>query len=61
METAIEPVDTLTVQETARIIGKHDGYVRQGLITGRLPFGSAVKQDGAMKWDFNIVTCSHHL
>ena len=55
METAIEPVETLTVQETARIIGKHDGYVRQGLITGRLPFGSAVKRDGAMKWDFNII------
>lgn len=52
---AIEPVETLTVQETARIIGKNDGYVRTGLITGRLPFGSAVKKDGSMKWDFNII------
>ena len=45
METVIEPAETLTVQETARLIGKNDGYVRTGLISGRLPFGSAVKRE----------------
>jgi len=45
VDTVIEPVETMTVKDTAKLIGKSQSYVRVGLITGRLPFGSAVKQE----------------
>lgn len=55
VDTVIEPVETMTVKDTAKLIGKSQPYVRVGLITGRLPFGSAVKQEGGQSWDFNII------
>lgn len=51
----MQAVETVTVEEAAKIIGKSGGYVRSGLISGRLPFGTAVKKEGSEKWDFNII------
>lgn len=51
----MQAVETVTVEEAAKIIGKSGGYVRSGLISGRLPFGTAVKKEGNGKWDFNII------
>lgn len=51
----MKAVETLTVEQAAKIIGKSGGYVRAGLIAGRLPFGSAVQKGTNTKWDFNII------
>ena len=51
----MQTVETVTVEEAAKIIGKSGGYVRSGLISGRLPFGTAVLKGDSTKWDFNII------
>lgn len=43
----------LTVKETAAILGKPENFVRVGLQTGRLPFGSAVQMTGG-RWSYHI-------
>ena len=56
----------LTIKETAEFIGKGQQYVRVGLQTGRLKFGSAVpkvedenerqarRRAGKRNWDYDI-------
>lgn len=42
----------LSVKEVAHIMEKDPQYVRKGLQTGRLPFGTAVKKSS--RWSYHI-------
>lgn len=44
--------ETLTVAEAAKLMHKNPCFVRQGLIDGRLKFGSAVFSKN--RWNFYI-------
>lgn len=44
----------ITVAEAARRMGATQAWVREGLISGRLKFGSAVKRPGSIRWCFYI-------
>lgn len=43
---------TMTVKETAKLLGKSEQFVRIGLQRGILPFGYAVKMSS--KWTYHI-------
>ena len=45
-ETAISQVKKLSVAEAAKLMDVSQQFIRVGLQTGRLPFGSAVKISG---------------
>lgn len=46
---------SIPVSVAAKIIGKPPTYIHQGLIHGRLPFGTAVQCVGG-QWSYNIPT-----
>ena len=49
----MKPVETLTVEEAAKIIGKSGYYVRRGLQQKRFFWGTAVKTSS--RWSYNII------
>lgn len=44
----------INVNVAAEIMKKDAEYIRQGLITGKLPFGCAFKKNGSSRYDFYI-------
>lgn len=42
----MEPVETLTVQQVAEILGKSSLLIRCGIVQGTMPIGAAVKGEG---------------
>ncbi len=44
----------ISVREVARIMGKHEQFVRIGLQNGTLPFGVAIKQPNKTKYSYYI-------
>lgn len=42
----------LSIAEAAKALGKSEQFIRIGLQTGRLPFGSAVKMSS--RWTYHI-------
>ena len=44
----------VTVAEAARILGKSQLWVREGLKQGRLPFGTAVRSRSGKSYSFHI-------
>lgn len=51
-EAEIRAYDNVPVMEAAKYIGATPEYVRRGILTGALPFGSAVKFKN--RYSFNI-------
>lgn len=45
---------SLTIKDVARIIGKSEQFVRQGLIQNILPFGKAYKLQGSSQYTYYI-------
>ena len=46
----------VTVAEAARILGKSQLWVREGLKQGRLPFGTAVRIRSGKSYSYHIST-----
>ena len=44
----------IPVVEAARIMGKDQQYIRQGIIQGILPIGTAFKKQGSNHYDYYI-------
>ena len=44
----------ITVAEAAKIMGKDQQYIRQGMIQGILPIGTAFKKAGSNHYDYYI-------
>ena len=51
--TSIEKKN-ISVKEVARIMGKHEQFVRIGLQNGTLPFGVAEKLPGSSRYSYHI-------
>ena len=51
----IEEVETLSVEETAKILNVFPQYIRIGLQNGRFPFGVAVKREKSQHWNYLII------
>ena len=45
---------SISVKEVARIMGKHEQFVRIGLQKGILPFGVAEKLPNSSRWSYHI-------
>ena len=45
---------SISVREAARIMGKHEQFVRIGLQKGILPFGVAEKLPNSSRWSYHI-------
>lgn len=50
--TALRPAKRVKVKDAAERLGVSEQYIRIGLQTGRLPFGTAVKMSS--KWTYHI-------
>ena len=46
--------NNVTVLEASRIMKKSPQYIRQGIKTGLLPIGKAIKIDGSSKYTYYI-------
>lgn len=44
----------ISVAQAAKIIGKDQQYIRQGIIQGILPIGTAFKKQGSKQYDYYI-------
>ena len=44
----------IPVTEAAKIIGKDQQYIRQGMIAGILPIGTVFKKEGSNQYDYYI-------
>ena len=44
----------ISVAQAARIMGKDQQYIRQGIIQGILPIGTAFKKQGSKQYDYYI-------
>lgn len=44
----------ITVAQAAKIMGKDPQYIRQGMIQGLLPIGTAFKKEGSNHYDYYI-------
>ena len=44
----------ITVKEAAKIMGKHEMFIRIGLQNGTLPFGVAEKMPNKTKYSYHI-------
>lgn len=44
----------ISVAQAAKIMGKDQQYVRQGMIQGILPIGTAFKRQGSKQYDYYI-------
>ena len=44
----------IPVTEAAKIIGKDQQFIRQGMIAGILPIGTVFKKDGSNQYDYYI-------
>lgn len=54
----VEPVEIITPQQAARLIGKNAEFIRAGLRQERIPFinfGSAVQEKEGSDWNYNII------
>ena len=51
----IDEVETLSVEETAKILNVFPQYIRIGLQYGRFPFGVAVKREKSKHWNYLII------
>lgn len=63
-DTEVLSLSRITPQIAARFLGHSDDFIRDGLIAGVLPFGSAIKTtSGRYKFDIRpeaLVTYKHH-
>ena len=44
----------IPVTEAAKIIGKDQQFIRQGMIAGILPIGTVFKKEGSNQYDYYI-------
>lgn len=44
----------ISVAQAAKIMGKDQQYIRQGIIQGILPIGTAFKKQGSKQYDYYI-------
>ena len=44
----------ISVSQAAKIMGKDQQYIRQGIIQGILPIGTAFKKQGSKQYDYYI-------
>lgn len=44
----------ISVAQAAKIMGKDQQYIRQGMIQGILPIGTAFKRQGRQQYDYYI-------
>ena len=44
----------ISVLQAAKIMGKDQQYIRQGMIQGILPIGTAFKREGSKQYDYYI-------
>ena len=44
----------ISVLQAAKIMGKEQQYIRQGMIQGILPIGTAFKREGSKQYDYYI-------
>lgn len=51
----IEEIETLSVEETAKILNVFPQYIRIGLQYERFPFGVAVKRENSQHWNYLII------
>ena len=51
----IEEVETLSVEETAKILNVFPHSIRIGLRNGIFPFGVAVKREKSQHWNYLII------
>lgn len=52
----IEEVETLTVEETAKMLNVYPENIRMGLQTERYPFGVAIQSEGKIgRWNYIII------
>lgn len=54
MNNIYEEKRNITVKEAARLMGKHEMFVRIGLQNGNLKFGVAEKLPGKSKYSYHI-------
>ena len=45
---------SISVAQAAKIMGKDQQYIRQGIIQGILPIGTAFKKQGSKQYDYYI-------
>ena len=55
MENISFEAKNISVKEAARIMGKSEQFIRQGLIEGYLPIGMAVKRPGSSHYCYYII------
>ena len=51
----IEEIETLSVEETAKILNVFPQCIRIGLQNERFPFGVAVKRENSQHWNYLII------
>lgn len=51
----IEEIETLSVEETAKILNVFPQCIRIGLQNERFPFGVAVKRENFQHWNYLII------
>ena len=58
MKSELENMDfsgyNISVAQAAKIMGKDQQYIRQGIIQGILPIGTAFKKQGSKQYDYYI-------
>lgn len=58
MKNKLEDIEfngyNISVAQAAKIMGKDQQYIRQGIIQGILPIGTAFKKQGSKQYDYYI-------
>lgn len=46
--------NNIPIEKAAKIMGKDQQFVRQGMVEGYLPIGTVFKKEGSSKYDYYI-------